>query len=191
MSLRKYKVQRYLFYFFEILSFILLAYVFYGGIYFLLSISMVYHFSRLDWAFWYLNFNVLLPGLLVMIFGKLSDMFKEMANETLEELKMEIAGMVNIYGGMSLSDLSRKIGAGIEETERFIGRLSAEGKFNGRIEGGFITIRPVESAEKPADISTQVMEDSKEKLAKLEQLYKEGKISESAYKKLKEEYERA
>jgi hypothetical protein len=114
---------------------------------------------------------------------------------TLDNLEKEITGAINIYGSISLNELSGKIGANVDETEKWLARLQTEKKFDGIIDGDRIVHSFSESKrnipeEKATQVTTQVAkESSKDKLKKLEELYKEGKISEHAYIQLKEKYE--
>lgn len=108
-------------------------------------------------------------------------------------LDNEIVGTINIYGTISLQELSGKFGMKVDEVERWIAKLSAERKFYGVIDKDTMRVysRYMEQGDRllPQISSTRIIESRSEKLKKLEELFKEGKISEQTYTQLKKEYE--
>lgn len=82
-----------------------------------------------------------------------------------------------------------------ERTEKFLATLATEGVFKGSINRGVVTYRsslspPIEKTEYESSGSSTQAIKSPDKIKKLEELYREGKIDELAYRKLKEEYEK-
>ncbi|MEM4981967.1 MAG: PCI domain-containing protein [Candidatus Bathyarchaeia archaeon] len=125
-----------------------------------------------------------------------SRLSKYIENERLQissNLDNEIVGTINIYGTISLQELSGKFGMKVDEVEKWIAKLSAERKFYGVIDKDTMRVHSIyieqEGRLLPQISSTKVIESKSEKLKKLEELFKEGRISEQAYTQLKKEYE--
>ena len=152
---------------------------------------MLYARMAPSWYLWQVS-SILLLTAVVCVMSRIRGHLSNEAKLSIDNFKKEVTGIVELYKSISLNELASKIGMKPDETERFLALMAAEGTFNGTIRDGFVflsTEEPEKLTEKSEEQigSTQVIS---EKLRKLEELYKEGKISEYAYKKLKEEYER-
>jgi hypothetical protein len=121
---------------------------------------------------------------------------KYLADERLQisnNLDNEIIGIINVYGDISLQELSEKFKMKLEEAEKWIAKLNAKKKFDGIIDKSTMRVysRPLGQENKfsPELSSTKILESKSERLKRLEELFKEGKISEQVYTQLKKEYE--
>jgi hypothetical protein len=133
--------------------------------------------------------SFIFSAIIISRFGKyILNEYSQISNN----LNNEIIGVINVYGEISLLELSKKFKMKPEETEKWIAKLNTEKKFEGRIDKNTMKVYG-KSAEQEnifkLESQTEIVESKSERIKRLEELFKEGKISEQVYSQLKKEYE--
>jgi len=119
----------------------------------------------------------------VVILVSVIDFLEDTVNEAIRRSNDKIVGLIMTYNNqLSLSQLAEKLGMKEGEVEAVMSDLNVQGEFIARIssETKTVTVAPVESFV--------TGETSRDRLEKLETMFKEGKISKRAYESLKKRY---
>lgn len=103
--------------------------------------------------------------------------------ETIKKENDIIIGLISSYGGrLTLGEVATKLKLTEDELERIIASINSQGEY-------ILYIDKETKLISITSLSSLLRETTKEeRLAKLEELYKEGKISEQTYRQLKEKY---
>ena len=121
-----------------------------------------------------------------------SRLISELSEKTREEIELNLVGLLHIYGRMGLSELARKTGLREGEVIAWLAKLSLDRKFDYRIDKETREVILIEGEGRISATSNarSAAKRIREYLEKLKQLYETGEISETAYMKLREEYQK-
>ncbi|MBS7648819.1 PCI domain-containing protein [Candidatus Bathyarchaeota archaeon] len=109
--------------------------------------------------------------------------FQRVLMNTVKNVDETIIGTITSYSNkLTLSELAARFKLKEDELEKILSNINMQGEYSIRIDKdtGIVSAAPVVSL-----IGTGTKD---EKLQRLEELFKEGKISERTYKSLKEKY---
>jgi DNA-binding transcriptional regulator YhcF (GntR family) len=129
---------------------------------------------------------------LAIIILRVNEYIKTERNLLIDSLNKELLGTIDLYGTITMKELSGKMKMSSDTLEKYLAKLAREGIFKGTINGKTMVVsRSIEINTEPAETKAIRLNEMKiDKLKKLEELRKEGKINEDIFKKLKEEYEK-
>jgi hypothetical protein len=128
-------------------------------------------------------YNLIFFLLVFAVTDKLINYFQNTLNDLIQTTNDRILGTVNSYNNkLTVRELAQKFGLKENELEKILAEINMQGEYSIRIDKdtGLITATSIASL-----VGSGTKE---ERLQKLEELFREGKISERTFKSLKEKY---
>jgi hypothetical protein len=121
--------------------------------------------------------------LIFVIIDKLMSYFQNTLNDLIKTTNDRILGTIITYNNkLTVRELAQKFNLEEKELEKILADINMQGEYSIRIEKDTGLVSAV------SIVSLIGSGTKEEKLHKLEELFKEGKISERTYKSLKEKY---
>jgi hypothetical protein len=128
-------------------------------------------------------YNLIFFLLVFAVTDKLINYFQNTLNDLIQTTNDRILGTVISYNNkLTVRELAQKFGLKENELEKILAEINMQGEYSIRIDKdtGLITATSIASL-----VGSGTKE---ERLQKLEELFREGKISERTFKSLKEKY---
>jgi len=128
-------------------------------------------------------YNLIFAILIFVIIDKLMSYFQNTLNDLIKTTNDRILGTIITYNNkLTVKELAQKFNLEENELEKILADINMQGEYSIRIEKDTGLVSAV------SVVSLIGSGTKEEKLHKLEELFKEGKISERTYKSLKEKY---
>jgi len=129
-------------------------------------------------------YTIILYAVILTVVAIVVGTLDKMLKEKYEGLKKQVVGLIVAYEPVDIERLANYVGLSESDLRKCIGDINAEGEVVITIsENNQVRLTRIQAPRGEGP------EEMKVYLAKLEQLYKEGKISKSVYERLKREYE--